>query len=226
MTPFCLVLDLDDTLILERDYIRSGFHAVGDWLAENHGIQGGGAMAWQLFEAGHRGRIFDDLLESYGLPAVSRQVREMLTVYREHRPRICLLPDARDLLEFCRGRTRLALISDGPLESQQRKVEALGLERLIERVVLTGRWGGGFGKPHRRAFELIERLFGMPSSRMVYVADNPAKDFFAPRSMGWRTIRVRRPLGIYSELEAPPGGGPDEVLSSLVPVMNYLAGST
>src|SRR5207302_9076607 len=31
MNELCVVFDIDDTLYLERDYVRSGFRAVGTW---------------------------------------------------------------------------------------------------------------------------------------------------------------------------------------------------
>src|SRR5690606_41459193 len=46
----------DDTLYLERDYVRSGFHAVGEHLRRTHGVDGFSRRAWELFESGHRGR--------------------------------------------------------------------------------------------------------------------------------------------------------------------------
>ena len=55
----CVVFDLDDTLYLERDYVRSGFFAVGRYLEERHDLQGFESAAWQEFEAGRRGDIFD-----------------------------------------------------------------------------------------------------------------------------------------------------------------------
>jgi len=53
------VLDIDDTLYLERDYVRSGFCAVGRWLAEHQNVEDFFERAWALFEAGARGNIFD-----------------------------------------------------------------------------------------------------------------------------------------------------------------------
>ena len=36
-----------------------------------------------------------------------------------------------------------------------------------------------------------------PANLHVYVADDPLKDFAAPRQLGWLTIRVRRPGGLH-----------------------------
>ena len=64
----CVVtFDLDDTLYLERDFVRSGFAAVGAWLATERGVRGFEACAWRLFEAGRRGDIFDRVLPRLGV---------------------------------------------------------------------------------------------------------------------------------------------------------------
>ena len=40
MKPVCVVFDVDDTLYLERDYVRSGFRAVGVWASRWLGLSG------------------------------------------------------------------------------------------------------------------------------------------------------------------------------------------
>ena len=55
------MLDVDDTLYLERDYVRSGFRAVGQWAAEASSVwTESPSSAWQLFlEAGGAAPITD-----------------------------------------------------------------------------------------------------------------------------------------------------------------------
>ncbi len=38
---------------------------------------------------------------------------------------------------------------------------------------------------------------------MVYVGDNPLKDFEAPNQMGWTTVRIRRHHSLHFELPTP-----------------------
>jgi len=49
-----VVLDMDDTLFLERDYVLSGFAAVDAVVAKEHGLKGFSESAWRLFCAGVR----------------------------------------------------------------------------------------------------------------------------------------------------------------------------
>jgi glycosyltransferase involved in cell wall biosynthesis len=107
----------------------------------------------------------------------------------------------------------LAVVTDGPLASQQAKAEALMLTRWADLVVFTESLGPGRGKPHPAAFEQLERELGLSGDRCAYVADNPAKDFVAPHRLGWRTVRVRRAGGLHAEV--PSGDDVDAEVTSL-----------
>jgi putative hydrolase of the HAD superfamily len=194
----CVAFDVDDTLYLERDYVRSGFSAAGAWASRQLAVEGFVERAWSLFERGHRGRIFNEALIELGVRPEPQVVDALVRVYREHTPAIALLPDARRCLGELRGRIFLAVITDGPAVSQRAKVEALGLPALVDMVVLTSELGDGLEKPHPRAFELVQAAAGVEGALCAYVADNPAKDFMAPRRLGWRTVRVVRPLGLHA----------------------------
>ena len=70
--------------------------------------------------------------------------------------------------------------TDGPTATQQAKVRALGLDTLLGFIVCTGSLGPGRGKPHPLAFERVETWAAPHGLPLVYVADNPLKDFVAP----------------------------------------------
>jgi putative hydrolase of the HAD superfamily len=191
-----LVFDLDDTLYLERDFAFSGFRAAGHWLQETQGIEGFSRQCQALFMAGRRGRIFNEALENCGTVADAARVASLVRVYRNHTPVIELAPDAKRYLEQGRS-SRRAIITDGPAATQEAKVEALGLPILVDKVICTDFWGREFWKPHERAFETIETWAGASGNQLVYIADNPSKDFIAPRRRGWRTVQIVRPERVH-----------------------------
>jgi putative hydrolase of the HAD superfamily len=193
----CVVFDLDDTLYLERDYVRSGFDAVGAWCAERLGIRGVKEQAQALFDQGKRGDIFDGVLVRHGLLPDADTVAKMVKVYREHAPTIQLSADAVECLNRLRGRVHLGLLTDGTSEAQWAKIDALGLRGRFDTIVVTGDWGTEFFKPHVRGYLHLESKAQACRGRFVYVADNPAKDFTAPRALAWDAVRVRRPGGLH-----------------------------
>jgi putative hydrolase of the HAD superfamily len=215
-----VVFDVDDTLYLERDYVRSGFHAVGAWIAEREGIANFFEIAMAKFEAGFRGRIFNSVLEELGAVPEPALIAALVAEYRRHVPSIELLPDAVAALEQLAGAASLAVVTDGPVDSQRAKVEALHLERWADPIVLTAELGAEFGKPHPAAFELIEDAHGHAAQQCVYVADNPSKDFAGPKGLGWRTVRIRRAGGLHWAM-ASDGAVDDEIstLESLAAVL-------
>jgi putative hydrolase of the HAD superfamily len=211
-----VVFDLDDTLYPEWTYARSGLAAVGDWAKRELGLAGFFERAWHEFEHGERTRVFDHTLAALGREADPAAIAAMIEVYRQHRPDIALAADAKAWLDTITPGTGLALISDGFVAAQTRKVEALGLAaRGFEPIVLTDSWGREFWKPHARAFGRVEQHFGLPPERIAYVADNPTKDFVTPRRRGWATIQILRPDRIHRVDPPSPDHAPDFRIESL-----------
>lgn len=199
-----VVFDLDDTLYLERDYVRSGFGRVAAVAADRSGLDPSVLFSflWHGFETSRRGRAFDELVAAFDL-SEHCSVEELVSIYRTHEPDISLDPDVKSLLEDIRANgQRLGVITDGSSHSQHAKVAALDLERLVDLVVVTGDWGQEFWKPHERAYEYVRNEWDMDAAQLVYVGDNPLKDFVTPRRLGWVTVRLRREGQLHSNVEA------------------------
>jgi putative hydrolase of the HAD superfamily len=192
-----VILDLDDTLFLERDYVRSGMAAVGAHVAATHGVAGFAEVATELFTAGVRGTTFNQTLERLGMTPDAQLVAELVDVYRRHTPTITLLPDAARLIAHLDGRY-LGVVTDGPLDSQRAKAQAVGAPAWAQLIVYTAELGPGFGKPHQLAFSMHEDRADLAGPEFTYIADNPTKDFAGPKSLGWATIRIRRPESLHA----------------------------
>jgi putative hydrolase of the HAD superfamily len=212
-----VVFDLDDTLHSERLYAFSGFDAVAEWLKRRYvcPVDPAGRMR-ELFDAGCRGHVFDQLLAEWGCDQAQAWIPEMVSRYRTHRPTIYLYTDAQTVLRLWSGTFQLSLISDGAVEMQRKKIEALGLTRCLEPIILTDVWGRDYWKPHERAFREVEVVTSCSAQECVYIGDNKEKDFIAPKALGWRTICVHRPEGIYAKFRGTPVGEPEFEVASLL----------
>lgn len=216
----CVVFDLDDTLYLERDYVRSGFVAVGRYVEQELGLTTFASRAWASFCAGARGRVFDRVLSESGIPPTPALVSELVQVYRNHSPAIVLEPDALELLDMLCGSLDLAVVSDGFAPSQRAKVTALGLGRWVNQIIITAEYGPEFAKPGAAAFRVLQERFSRSDPECLYVADNPAKDFAGPLSLGWQILRVNRPGSLHHAV--PAGIHECQEIASLHPLARMM----
>lgn len=194
-----LVFDLDDTLFPERDFVLGGFRAAARWAAGRYGASEEASYealrGW--FEGGVRGDTFDRWRLAFDLP--TEAVAGAVEAYRAHTPSITLFEDARDLLPALRGRGyRLGIVTDGYATVQRRKLRALGIEDLVDAVVVTDELGRDFWKPHPRAFHAVCDAMGVLPDTSVYIADNCSKDFIGARKAGLATIWARHGGGDHA----------------------------
>ena len=210
-----LVFDLDDTLFPEREFVQSGFKAVDEWLRTTRSIRGFQEKAAAAYDAGVRGHIFNLALRRLGMLDDWELVRQMVDVYRSHKPMIRLFADAAWALHRFGGEKQLGLLTDGYLEVQRRKVSALGIAHRFAAMVFSDEGGREAWKPSATPFEKVMTELQRRGKECIYVGDNPAKDFMAPKTLGWRTVQVRRAGGEYAAVEAPLAYQADAIIHSL-----------
>lgn len=185
-----VIFDLDDTLYSEKAYVRSGFRAVSDFLGGEYEDR-----LWKYFEAGKP--AIDELLREID---EQDKKEEALTIYRSHKPKIHLYDGVKELLTVLRQKGFLiGIITDGRPEGQRNKITALGLEELVDDIIITDELGGvQFRKPCDIAFRIMQNRWRLPASQMLYVADNPAKDFQAPQQLSMKSVWFRNEDGLYA----------------------------
>ena len=208
-----LVFDLDDTLYPELSYVHSGFRAVADFLSPVLGLPAETLAAGMVAEeAAHgRGQVFDNVLRQYGRWSKTL-VAACLRTYRQHQPTLALHPDAeRCLTRFAAW--PLYLVTDGNKAVQARKVAALHLAPRVRHAYLTNRYGRHRAKPDPHVFQLICRREGVAPNQVLYVGDNPRKDFVGIKPLGFQTVRILR--GNYAHLEADAAHEADRRIQSL-----------
>lgn len=185
-----VIFDLDDTLYSEKQYVRSGYKAVAKLLGDE-------ALAdrlWIYFKNGKP--AIDELLNELG--CVEKKA-ECLEVYREQIPEITLYDGVSELIQKLKSKgIKVGIITDGRVSGQKRKLQALGLDKLIDDIIITDELGGTqFRKPCDIAFRIMQRRWGLPFEQMVYVGDNAGKDFQAPKQLGMRTLYFENEDGLY-----------------------------
>ncbi len=223
-----VVFDLDDTLYEEMSFVRGGFRAVAAWLErEVSGARAERCYEWMLeeLERQGRGRVFDAVLERLGRRASRRMVAACVQVYRRHEPVLALYPDAERVLRTLdEAGVPAYIVTDGHPGVQAAKLKALGLAGRppIRRCYLTRRYGLCHEKPSPHCFRLICEREGVSPGRVVYVGDNPRKDFVGIRPLGFRTVRVMR--GAHASVELDETHEAEARVRDLEEFMDWLTG--
>lgn len=188
-----VIFDLDDTLYSEKDYVRSGYKAVSNFL-------GGGyeKKLWTYFESNKP--AIDELLKELGRES---EKREVLKIYRSHKPDIHLYPGITEIIENLKAKgIKVGIITDGRPEGQRNKLQALGLK--VDDVLITDELGGTqFRKPCDIAFRIIATRWRLNPADIVYIGDNPTKDFQATQQIGMKSIWFRNENGLYCVNQIP-----------------------
>ncbi len=220
-----VLFDLDDTLFPEMDFVRSGFRAVSRHLSSRLGVSEGvmfESMLGVLAREG-RGHVFDSVLRSLGAEP-TELVDVCVYLYRWHRPDIVPYADAIPVLRRLRDAgVRLGIVTDGMGAVQRGKIEALGLDPLVDAVVCSDLLGPEKWKPSGEAYRVALSLLGARPEESAYVGDNPVKDFVWPNAAGMLTIRIRRGTGSSADLEGVPDSGRARLeVESLAAIPPYL----
>ena len=185
-----VIFDLDDTLYGEKQYVYSGYVKIEEFL----NIPNAADELWSFFKAGKA--AVDEYLNQIGRPDLKN---ECLAVYRSQFPDIRFYDGVPEMLARIRDDgKRLGIITDGRVEGQKNKIAALGLEKLVDDIIVTDELGGvEFRKPNKTAFTIMQNKWQLPFERLVYIGDNIAKDFIAPVELGMKYIWFCNPDGLY-----------------------------
>ncbi len=185
-----IIFDLDDTLYEEMTFVKEGFKAVSIFLKDY--LEDKPELIYdeliKIHEREGRGKIFDHLLEKRN-KLKKNIIAKCISIYRYHKPKIKLNDDALCFLKKNKGRP-LYLVTDGNKNVQANKVEALNLKRWFSKIFITHRYGIKSAKPSLYCFEKIKDKEKCNWKDLVYIGDNPSKDFVSLKKVEAKTIRV------------------------------------
>ena len=208
-----VVFDLDDTLYPEIDYVYSGLSVIANYLHSMTNIESDDILNF-MKEAFHQNSsfVFDRTLRHFKLQHLD--VQNLIAHYRHHQPKISIKTSTYQVLSELKQKVNLAILSDGNLIVQKNKIASLDLSTLFDFIVLTDQWGQEFWKPHRKAFDYLMESFNLKANEIIYVGDNPSKDFIFGKTVGIYTVQLLS-NGIYKNEDYLEGVAPSFQIHNL-----------
>ena len=207
--PLGVVVDLDDTLYPQADYLAGAAVSVG-LVAGDLGLDGDAvatALAAELAAASDTGGTIDRALLAVGVPqaALPELVPPLVAAFTGHAPeRLDPYPGVAEALRSLLELAPLGCLTDGTPAIQAAKLAATGLAPLLPAVVITDALGGrGMRKPHPAGITALAAQLGVPADRLLVIGDRPGKDVAVAAAVGARAIRIRQ--GEYAAApDVPP----------------------
>ncbi len=184
-----VIFDLDDTLCPEIEYVKSGFKAVADYFNDPSIYE----KLYTLFKV--------DTKNVYQRAGFDKETCERcIQIYRDHKPNLQLPPETKETLLALKNKGySLGIITDGRPKGQWNKIHVLKLDSIFNNIIVTDELGGiEYRKPNPKAFQIMSDKMNCSFENMIYIGDNPAKDFTAPKLLGMKTCLFVSKFGLYS----------------------------
>ncbi len=192
-SPRLVLFDLDDTLC---DYAgaRVGrlHRAFGEALSH---VPGGDRVDLDRMVAEsieiqpHGSDHFAAVLTKYGAGRADLVHRARAWFHANRFEGLQLFPGAIDLLDDLRGldsAPRIGMITNGPTDVQDAKLDRLGIRKKFDFILISEAFG--VPKPDRRIFEAALQRGPAPAADAVFIGDAPEFDIAGAHRCGMRTI--------------------------------------
>ena len=158
---------------------------------------------------------FGELLGRWGVSEPAA-VNRIVDRYQSDRYRgLQLFEDALEGLQATGEHTQVAMITNGPTDIQQPKIDLLGIESLFSFVLISE--SVGFWKPDPRIFELALHRADVPAHQAAYIGDSPEHDVAGAKAAGLTAIWMNR-----RDEEWAGSWTPDHVATNLQDALSWL----
>ena len=209
-----VIFDLDDTLYNEFDFVKSGFQAVAKELVEKlPNFSNENVLTEELLKefSVNRNEVFNRFLQ-YNKVYTKKLLLHLINVYRYHVP-VIKLPDETIMVLRQLSYFPKYIVTDGNRFVQRNKVESLGLNKYFKKIFYSRDYGIKNEKPSTISFEKIAQIEKSKFHNMIYIGDNPNKDFVGIKKINVATIRILTKS--YSEIKPKPEFEADFIIENL-----------
>ena len=218
-----VVFDLDDTLISEKEYVESGYRHIADVIAQRFDIDKKQVFddLMQLFRESSQ-NVFNRLYDKYHIEYSKEMIIDLVNEYRGHFPDIQFYDDVFPSLNELKALgIKTGIITDGYAIAQHQKLKAVEADIYFDEIIVTDELGRDYWKPHPKSFELIKEKFEVDFDEIIYVGDNPEKDFYIRTIYPIKTVRILR-NGVHKDKTYLDDVKEEITVNSLKDIQNLL----
>jgi len=189
-----VIFDLDDTLVSEREYIISGYCYISEIIKDKFHLVKNQVFSelMNLFEESHE-YVFNRFFDNHSIEYTEDMINNLVSKFRNHFPNIHFYDDVIPFITYLKTNgIKVGIITDGYTNAQQQKLKSLNADNYFDEIILTDMYGREYWKPHPKAFEIMKERLEVEFDEMIFVGDNPEKDFFISNIYPIKTVRIFR----------------------------------
>ena len=201
--PKAVIFDLDDTLCdyatARETRLRRAFTLSSCGNQSSEAIDLDRMVAESIEMHPHGADHFEELFARFGI-ADANAARAAADWYRKNRFHgLRLFPETEEVFATVRNAVSdddpkaarpIGIVTNGPTEVQLAKLELLGIDRLVDFVLVSEEFG--VAKPEPEIFREALRLAGVEPEEAVFVGDSAEFDMAGARAAGIPTVWVNR----------------------------------
>jgi len=215
-----IIFDLDDTLYNEESFFLSGIQNVAIFLSYKFKLNKNLLNNYMMnyFKKNGRNKIFNQTLKYFKIYTI-KNLNLCIQIYRYSNRKIYLNNDSKFILNFLKNKN-LYLVTDGNKNVQKMKIKLLNLNKYFKKIFITHNYGIHNSKPSIFCFKKICQLENTTFNNLVYIGDNPSKDFINLNKKKALTIRLLN--GMHKKTKAKKNYDAKIKIKSLNQILNYL----
>jgi HAD superfamily hydrolase (TIGR01549 family) len=214
--PKAVIFDLDDTLCdyaaAREERLRRAFTLTADGgIPSRHAIDLDRMISESIQMHPHGADHFEELFAKFGI-ADARAARAAAEWYRDNRFHgLRLFPGVEALFSTVRDAVSvdepkaarpIGIVTNGPTEVQRAKLELLGIDGLVDFVLVSEEFG--VAKPDPEIFRAALRLAGVRPEEAIFVGDSVEFDMAGANAAGIPAVWVNRQQRSWPESGPPP----------------------
>jgi FMN hydrolase / 5-amino-6-(5-phospho-D-ribitylamino)uracil phosphatase len=215
-TPKAVLFDLDDTLCdyatARESRLRRAFTLSRDGnIQSREGIDLDRMIADSIQMHPHGSDHFAELFARFGITD-AREARDAANWYRTNRfHSLRLFPGVEETFSKMREAVSrhdprsarpIGVVTNGPTEVQRAKLKLLGIDRLVDFVLVSEEFG--VAKPDPAIFREALRLAEVAPKEAIFIGDSVEFDMAGARSAGIPTVWVNRDRRPWTGPGPPP----------------------
>lgn len=196
-------LDLDDTLYDRNHIYEIAYEQLQKDIGEvstdfkvfNERFQAHSVGEYQRFFEGEISREAYRInrvkfaFADFGHAITDEHAEQFEAYYIENLDKITLREGVLELFAYLEERQlTVFLLSNGVVETQLRKLRALGVDELIDDDRIFISEGMGVSKPEEAIFKRVERQLGKSAQEIIYIGDDYINDYRGSIDAGWSGI--------------------------------------